>query len=124
SSWAAALTGLGIRAPPRPRRLSARVTTSRTSCPSATRARRGGTATAGVPRNASFIGLRPLIVPPSAAPSPARHRRARSASKRSSAFGRSVRFCPVAREAQGPLAQCAHRFFALVGLQPFEEEHP
>src|SRR5437763_3850633 len=92
-SWAAALTGLGIKPPPRPRRLSARVTTKRTSCPSATRARRGGTAISGVPRNASFTGL-----------------------------GRLVRLCPVGGQPQGPLAERPHRLFAFVGLEPLQEE--
>ncbi len=50
SSAAAALTGLGDRPLPRPRFLSARVTTSAMSKPAWCRARRGGTATSGVPR--------------------------------------------------------------------------
>ena len=50
---AAALTGLGTRAPPRPRRLSGRVTTRATSCPASTSVRSGATAASGVPRNTS-----------------------------------------------------------------------
>ena len=53
SSSAAALTGLGEVAVPRPRRRSGRVTTSATSWPAATSARSGGTAISGVPRKTS-----------------------------------------------------------------------
>jgi len=45
---AAALTGLGIRSLPRPRRRSGWVTTSATSCPAATNACNGATASPGV----------------------------------------------------------------------------
>ena len=51
-STAAALTGLGVVVPPRPRRRSGRVTHSTTSWPASTRARSGGTAICGVPRKA------------------------------------------------------------------------
>ena len=50
SRSAAAFTGLGDSSLPRPRRLSAPVTTSAMSCPAATSASSGGTAIAGVPR--------------------------------------------------------------------------
>ena len=50
SSRAAAFTGLGVRSPPRPRRVSGRLTTRATSWPPSTRARSGGTASAGEPR--------------------------------------------------------------------------
>src|SRR5580700_156154 len=53
SSSAAAFTGLGVTALPRPRRRSGLVTHSTTSCPASTRACRGGTAISGVPRKAS-----------------------------------------------------------------------
>ena len=52
SSVAASLTGLGVVAPPRPRRRSGRVTHRAMSCPAATSARSGGTAISGVPRKA------------------------------------------------------------------------
>src|SRR5688500_7442249 len=52
SARAAAFTGLGDGALPRPRRRSARVTTRTTSWPAATSARSGGTAISGVPRYA------------------------------------------------------------------------
>ena len=52
SSRAAAFTGVGEAAGPRPRRRSGPLTTSATSCPAATSARSGGTASSGVPRKA------------------------------------------------------------------------
>src|SRR4051794_26549934 len=55
SSVAAALTGLGTSAPPRPRLRSGWVMTMATSWPSSTSARSGGTAASGVPRNASLM---------------------------------------------------------------------
>jgi len=47
---AACFTGEGLSSPPRPRRLSTRVTTIATSWPAATRAVSDGTAIAGVPK--------------------------------------------------------------------------
>ena len=116
SSMAAAFTGLGTRAPPRPRRLSGRVTTRATSWPARTRVRSGSTAASGVPRNTRRAMAVTLSGRHRSGPRPGQTSRSLPADTSLASMADGV-------ETQGPVPQDPQRLLAHVVVEALDHEH-